>query len=507
MNLVGRWAFALSLGMVLLTGGCLVGPDYERPETVAETAPGFVHAQAQAQDANQAEQVDPWWGRFGDPVTADLVREALASNNDLKATAARVLGAQASLAEARGRLWPEVGYNLSRNRSKNYFDLGDGGGPIIIRDIETGEPVYEMDAFGGGGFSSLTTTWSQNISVSYLVDFWGKLRRSKRAAWTEMLAAEANRQAVINSIVATVIQARIDIAMAQRRLALAKANTESRQQTFEITERRYRGGLVGPVDVRLARATLESARAQEPAVELSLAKARHALEVLLGRRPGASANLPETLPDLPDLRPVQVGVPAALLDRRPDVMAAELSLRAANERIGATMAQLYPDLTLTGSYGASSSERENIWNRQFEVYSAITNVAAPIWKGGQIRAQIRAAKARYEELAAEYAGIVLQAMKEVEDALTGERLLQVQIEHTSRQFEESKAAEDLSRRRYERGVESLLTVLEAERNRRISEEQLTILKGQIWTTRINLHLALGGDWIGPNEPEKQTVRK
>ena len=98
-------------------------------------------------------------------------------------------------------------------------------------------------------------------------------------------------------------------------------------------------------------------------------------------------------------------------------------------------------------------------------------------------------------------------MKEVEDALTSERLLQVQIEHTSRQFEESKAAEDLSRRRYERGVESLLTVLEAERNRRISEEQLTILKGQIWTTRINLHLALGGDWIGPNGPEKQTVRK
>jgi len=507
MNMVKQGALALSLGAVLLMGGCMVGPDYERPETVAETAPGFVHAQAQVRDANQAGQVDPWWGRFGDPVTADLVREALASNNDLKATAARVLGAQASLAEARGRLWPEVGYGLNRNRSKNYFDLGDGGGPIVIRDINTGEPVYEMDAFGGGGFSSLTTTWSQNISVSYLVDFWGKLRRAKRAAWTEMLAAQANRQAVINSIVATVIQARIDIATAQRRLAIAKANTASRQQTFEITERRYRGGLVGPVDVRLARANLEQARASEPEVELSLAKARSALDVLLGRQPGASENLPQTLPDLPVLTPVQVGVPAALLDRRPDVRAAELALRAANERVGASIAQLYPDLTLTGSYGASSSEWENIWDRQFEVYSAITNLAAPIWKGGQIRAQIKVAKARYEELAAEYAGTVLKAMQEVEDALASEQLLQVQIEHRGRQFEESKAAEELSRRRYERGVESLLTVLESERNRRIAEEQLTILKGRIWATRVNLHLALGGDWIEPAETQEQMVKK
>lgn len=493
MSRVKQWALALSLGAVLLMGGCMVGPDYERPETVAETVPGFVHADAQTQDANEAGQVDPWWGRFGDPVTADLVREALANNNDLKATAARVLGAQASLAEARGRLWPDVSYNLSRRRSKTYMDLGD---------------FSAMDPnMGSGGFSFLTTTWSQDISVSYLTDFWGKLRRSKRAAWTDMLAAEANQQAVINSIVATVIQARIDIATAQRRLAIAKANTESRQQTYEITERRYRGGLVGPVDVRLARATLESARAQEPAVELSLAKARHALDVLLGRQPGASANLPETLPDLPDLGPVQVGVPAALLDRRPDVRAGELSLRAANERVGASIAQLYPDLTLTGSYGASSSEWENIWDRQFEVYSAITNLAAPIWKGGQIRAQIRAAKARYEELAAEYAGIVLGAMKEVEDALTSEQLLQVQIEHTGRQFEESKAAEDLSRRRYERGVESILTVLESERHRRIAEEQLTILKGRIWASRVNLHLALGGDWIEPAETQGQMVKK
>jgi len=495
MNVVKRWGLVFGLVWVSLVAGCMIGPDYERPETVAETATRFVHAEPQTRDVNEAGQVDQWWERFGDPVTADLVREALTNNNDLRATASRVLQAQASLAEARGRLWPEVSYGLSRTRGKTYIDLGDFG------DMGPGM------GGGGGGFSFLTTTWSHNVSVSYLVDFWGKVRRAERAAWADMLAVEANRQAVVNSIVATVIQGRIDIAIAQRRLALARANTESRQQTFNITERRYRGGLVGPVDVRLARASLESARAQEPAVERSLATARHALDVLLGRRPGASEDLPETLPELPDLNPLPVGVPAALLDRRPDVRAAEFALHAANDRVGASIAQLYPDLTLTGRYGASSSRWEDIWDRQFEIYSAITNLAAPIWKGGQIRAQIRAAKARYEELAADYAGTVLKAMQEVEDALTSERLFQVQIEHTRLQFEESEAAEELSRRRYERGVESILTVLESERNRRIAEEQLTILKGQIWATRINLHLALGGDWIGQDGPEKQMVRE
>jgi len=489
-----RQRLLCGLGCMLLAGGCMIGPEYERPKTMAETATRFVHADGRAPDANEPQVVDRWWERFGDPVTADLVRRALDGNLDLRAAAARVLQTQAGLAEAGGRLWPDVSYGLSRTRGKNYIDLGDFGA---------------MDPnMGSGGFSFLTTTWSHSISVSYLVDFWGKLRRSERAAWADVLAAEANRQAMVNSIIATVIQARIDIAMAQRRLAIARANTESRQQTFNITERRYRGGLVGPVDVRLARANLESARAQEPAVELSLTTARHALDVLLGRQPGASPGLPETLPELPALEPVPVGVPAALLDRRPDVRAAELSLRSANEQVGASMAQLYPDLTLTGSYGGSSSEWEDIWDRDFEVYSAITGLATPIWKGGQIRAQIRKAKARYEELAANYAGVVLKAMQEVEDALTSEQLLQDQIEHTRLQFEESKAAEELSRRRYERGVESILTVLEAERNRRIAEEQLTILEGRIWTTRVTLHLALGGDWVGPPPAaEKPVVKK
>lgn len=501
-----RYAVMSILAAAALVSGCKVGPDYSRPETPAETAPAFVNAPDPVPEVNAVETDDRWWERFGDPTTAELVREALENNYDLKATAARVLQSQAALAQARGQLMPDISYGINRDRSKRYFDFGGGGDSLIITDPNTGVPIGEIPGIGGA-FSPLTTTWTHGISVSYLVDLWGKLRRSERAAWADMFAADCNQQALVNSVIATVVLARVQVATLQLRLELAQDNVASLQRTLEITERRYQQGLVGPVAVRLARASLESAKVQEPAVALSLATAQHALDVLLARQPGSSEELPKTLPWLPDLAPVPVGVPAALLDRRPDVRAAEFALRAANERVGVSMAQLYPDLVLTGSYGASSSQFEDIWNQDFEIYSAIVNLAAPIWKGGQIRAGIRAAKARYEELAAAYAGVALNAMREVEDALVGERLLQTQLEHSRVQFEESKAAEELSRARYERGVEGLLTVLESERRRRIAEESLTILLGRIWTTRVNLHLALGGDWDSHEVTDTQVVKK
>jgi NodT family efflux transporter outer membrane factor (OMF) lipoprotein len=478
---------SLLIFSLMTCSGCKVGPKYSRPETIANSANTYVSPGIHNQDVNDIEsvEIDKWWVRFGDSVTSDLVRRALGNNYDLKAAVARVLQAQASLAEARGRLWPDVSYGLNRDRSKRSLNLG--AGPF------------------GGRFSIISETWTQDISVTYLVDLFGKLRHAKQAAWAEVFAAEANRQALVNSIIATVIRARIDIATTQKRLAIAKANTQSYSNTLEIVERRYSTGLVGPVDVRLARENLEASKALEPNIELSLLTARHGLDVLLARQPGAYEDLPDSLADLPDLEHLPIGVPALLLDRRPDVISAEFALRAANERIGVSIAQLYPDLTLTASYGASADRWRDIWEHFAETYSALFNLAQPIFRGGQLRAQVDAAKARYEELTANYASVVLTAMREVEDALVGEEMLQIQLEHAQRRFVEAKAAEELSKERYQRGVEGILTVLESERRRRISEEELAVLKGQIWTTRVNLHLALGGDWE-KNESEVYMVK-
>ncbi|MBN2183032.1 MAG: efflux transporter outer membrane subunit [Sedimentisphaerales bacterium] len=466
--------FYLFLGC-LVFNGCMVGPDYSRPETAAETSDGFYYAGEHDEDVNDFTPIDRWWESFGDPVTAQMVREALENNYDLKAAAARVMQSQAVLAETRGLQWPDVSYNLNRDRSKRSFNFGGFA--------------------GGGRFTVMSTTWSHDITASYILDFFGKLRRSEQAAWADLLAAETNEQVLINSIIASVVNARINIAILQRRLAIARANTESRQKTLETVERRYAKGLVGPVDIRLARENLAASKALEPSIELSLITARHALDVLLAHRPGSSDDLPETLSDLPELGKVPIGLPASLLDRRPDVKAAEFTLRAANERIGVSIAQLFPDLALTGSFGYSGDTMEEIFQYDYtEMYAAIFNLTQPIFKGGQIQAQINAAKARYQEQAANYAGIVLNALREVEDALITEQMLQTQLEQSQIRLTEAKAAESLSKQRYQSGVEGILAVLESERRSRAAEEELIVLKGQIWTSRVNLYLALGGDW-------------
>jgi len=468
--------FWIYLGAIAALTGCMVGPDYNRPQTPADEG-SFYNTERHIQDVNQLDACYRWWERFADDTTAEIVTKALENNYDLKAAAARVLQAQASLAQARGKQLPEISYGLSRDRRKTSFD------------------------FGGGRMSALTTTYSQNFSVSYILDLFGKLKRTERAAWADMLAAGANEQALINTIIASVINSRINIATLQRRLEIANANTQSRQSTLNIVERRYKQGLVGPVDVRLARENLAASQSTQTSVELSLATAHHSLDVLLGRRPGSSQTLPDTLADLPDLQPIPVGLPASLLDRRSDIISAEMSLKGASERIGVSIAQLYPDLTLTGTYGGSAGTLRDIFRHEAEVYGLIMNLAQPIFKGGQLKAAIDSSKARYQELAANYAQTILIALREVEDALVTEQKLKIQLGQVRLRFTEAKAAEDLSRDRYSRGVETILIVLESERRRRDAEENLALLKGQIWTNRVNLFLALGGDWTAEQKPK------
>jgi outer membrane protein TolC len=244
----------------------------------------------------------------------------------------------------------------------------------------------------------------------------------------------------------------------------------------------------------LARENLAASKSTEPAFELSIIQAQFALDVLLGQRPGSSQELERTLPDLPDLEPVPVGIPASLLDRRPDLRVAEHALKAANERIGVSIAQLYPDLNFIAGVGWRSGTSDSMYPDSAYVYSTVLSAVQPIFTGGQLQAQVDATEAIFQELAAGYAGAVLVAMKEVEDALVAEQKLQERLKEVQFRFEEANAAEELSRDRYQQGVSSLLLVLESERRRRIAETELALLKGRLWANRVSLFLALGGDW-------------
>ncbi len=451
----------------LALAGCTLGPDPGiPPATAADQAPAFVNAPP-------AESVpsDDWWRHFADPPTVELVELALAGNPDVRAAAARVLEAQASLRAATGARLPEAGFSFSGNRNK--FSL-------VLPQV--------------GRVGIYSTTFSDQLQVSYQVDLFGRLARARQAAWAELLATEADRRAVLNSLIAEVIRTRVQIASLAEQLRLAEATVASWRRTADVVEERYRQGLADAGQLHQVRTSLAQAEAAMPQLRRSLASARHGLDILVGRRPGTGPGLPDTLPPLPDLSPVPAGLPASLLDRRPDLVAARMRFSEATAGVGIALANLYPNLTLSATGGYTGNRVSDLTRSANQIYNAALSLAAPVFKGGQLRAEVEAARARAQQAAAAYASAVLEAMREVEDALVADAELAYELEAARRACRAAVAAEELARWRYERGSGELLDLLAADRARAAAEASLVSLRAGLWNGRIALFLALGGDW-------------
>ena len=463
-----------------IAGGCTVGPEPERPVTAADVSDTFVYA-PEAEQVPPPE-VAPWWREFGDQTTTELVEIALENNTDLQVAAARVLEAEANLRRAGGARLPQVGYSAGASQQRNSFVLPQIGRQTID-----------------------STTYSYDFNVSWQADLFGRLKRTQQSTWASLLAEEAAREAVVHSVVASVVRARVLVATGAWALDINRQITASWESTTRTVDRRYRAGIAGAVELHLARENLASARASEAVIAGQLKQARLALDVLVGRRPGSAAMLPNTMPMLPSLEPVPLGLPAGLLDRRPDLRRAEMQLSAATYGVGAAVANLYPDLSLTGSVGESADAFNELDISNF-VYNIVANLTGPLFSGGQRRADVDAAKARAEQAAAAYAGTVLNALREVEDALViGDSSVE-SYNLTTDRVAEARAADGLAKQRYQRGVETLLTVLETERRLRLAEQAIITSTVNVWNARIDLFLALGGDW-GTDLPDSDAVPK
>ncbi len=467
--------FALPVAAALSLVGCTMGPEPERPTTAADVGESYVHA-APSEEVEPPD-VSPWWRTFGDESTTELVELALAHNTDLRAAAARVLEAEAGLKKAGGARLPQIGYGLSASEQRNSFVLPEVG----RRDIDS-------------------TTYGYNFNISWQADLFGRLKRTQQSQWASLLAEEAAQEAVVHAVVASVVRARVMVATADWALDINREITRSWEATTRTVDRRYRAGVAGAVELHLARENLASARASEAVIEGSLEQARLALDVLVGRRPGSAEMLPDSLPQLPSLDPVPLGLPAALLDRRPDLRRAEMQLEAATYGVGAAVANLYPDLSLTGSVGENGDRINDLDISNF-VYNIVANLTGPLFTGGQRRADVAAARARAEQAAAIYAGAVLGALREVEEALVLSDTSLESYELTTERVAEARAADRLAKQRYQRGVEGLLTVLETERRLRLAEQAIITNTSNVWNTRIDLFLALGGDWGTDSDPE------
>lgn len=461
--------------------GCMLGPDYERPQTAADVNDGYYNTGIYPSEPDKVDFTG-WWRDFAGGQFEPLVRRALKNNTDIEEAAAKVIEAEAGLEKARGSRLPQVEYSLGRTRSKNSFN------------------------FGGGRFSSLTTSFSQEIQVSYVTDLFGKLRRQQRASWQQLLAMEANRQAVVNTVISSVVKSAVNLAALQKREVLAEELVNNWEKTVHLTKQRYERGLISSVELRSARENLQTAKSQLESLRTLLTETENSLDVLLGRRPGNSRKLSMDLYKDIDLQPVPVGVPAGLLDRRPDVRNAELNLRAANENIGASIAALFPDLTLTGSYGRSADKWRNIWIDETEIYSAVMNLAAPLFRGGSLRADVKISRAQFEQSAAAYAKTVLNAVKEVEDALSSQQRLKDRLEFTNIQLNQTEARRELLSQRFSKGVSDALELLNVKRQQINAESSRAELTGNLLTARVDLILALGGNWVEVENEENYTLK-
>lgn len=419
-----------------------------------------------------------WLEQFDDPVLEALVHEAMEGNYDLAAIAARTQAALESSRIARAGLLPQLngGYDAVRSKRSNA-----GGIPILLPRSDT---------------------HSLALGVNWELDVWGRVRAATDAARADYVAAGVDLEGLRLSLAARVAQGWFDVLEAREQVALAEATQKSFESNAELIEERFNRGLAEALDLRLARANAESAKSALQVRKQQMDTATRVLETLLGRYPAASLEHAQPLPALDTEIPA--GIPAEILDRRPDVAASASRLFAADYRVREAKRSLLPAISLTASGGYSSNEAEQFFEAPYEVWTLAGNLTQPIFQGGRLRANVRAREALRQAAWADFQAVVLTAFREVEAALASERFLAVREVALGAAAGESRAAEALAWERYGRGLVEIVTVLETQRRAFDAASQHIAVRNARLRNRVNLHLALGGDFFAP-EPQVDGV--
>lgn len=450
---------------VLCLGACAVGPDYARPDL--DTPAAFRNPAADgAAFANL-----PWWTVFEDPALSALIETALAGNRDLAAAAARIDEARARLGVSRAGLWPEITGGVQGGRGEN-------------------------QALGAPGVQE---RWVLGASLAWEIDLWGRLRRLNEAARGELLATEWARRAVTLALVADVAGAYLLLQDLDARIGIAIRTLESREDTLGIIRARFEQGTVPLLDVNQAEIQAAEAEATLAALRRDAGRTENLLAVLLGRNPGPIPRGPAPAVTV-GAPAVPAGLPLELLDRRPDVRRAEAQLAAQTARIGAAQALRLPTLALTASGGLVSSDVNDLLDSDDDLWSLAGGLVGPLFDAGRRRRNVEAERARTLQFVAAYEQAVLQALREVEDALIGLATLGDEAAARERQVAAARSALSLSQARYDGGVTSYLEVLDSERALFQAELAASVVRRQRRVAFVDLYRALGGGWQLPEDP-------
>lgn len=465
--------FILPVFLVVgLLAGCAVGPNYQRPKVDAPAQYRF----DQDQQTNSLADL-PWWQVFGDPALQNLVRVALTNNYDLKQAAARVEQARYQAAAAKSQFFPQVNYGGDIGRGKNalfnnYADLNGG---------------KESSAVIG-----LNTFWE--------IDFWGRVRRSSEAARAQYLATEEARRSLTISLMTDVAITYFQLLDLDRELEIQRAATNAYAGSYRIFNERLQSGVASKLETDRAAAALANAAATIPNLELQVAQTENQINVLLGRNPGpvVRSKLSEQVIVMPE---IPAGLPADLLRRRPDLLAAEQNLIAANANVGVNLANFFPQIGLTALLGRGSPELSEFAYGSGNILNIGGTMTGPLFQGGQLRAQYKAAKAKFDEAKAAYQQSLLTAFREVSDALIAREKLAEAYVFNGQAVVALDSSVQLATDRYINGKSSYFEVLQAQQELYPAQRaQVQTQTGQLIAI-VQLYKALGGGWT-PEQVKK-----
>ncbi|HMM74408.1 MAG TPA: efflux transporter outer membrane subunit [Gammaproteobacteria bacterium] len=466
-------------GLALALSACSLAPPLEVPEVAmpAVYKEALPPLEGQWKEATPAdgEARGAWWSVFGDPVLSALVVEAGSANQNLAAAAARVEQSRALVQTARAARLPRVdaGFGAARTQPTNVIPGLPGGSDV---------PPYDLFQF--------------DVAASYEIDLFGRVRDSVRASQADLAAERALFESLKLSLQADVARLYFLLRQTDAEIEVVQEAIRWRRETLRILERRLAAGDIGELDVVRARSELENARTDALTLERARAQYEHALAILLGRAPAAFALARAELAASPPAIPA--GLPSALLERRPDVAAAERRLASANARIGVAKAAFYPLLNLTADAGVAASDIGDLFKWSARTWTlgplAATLVTLPIFDGGRNRANLERAEAVLAEDAASYRQTVLAAVGEVEDALVGLRTLAQQTQTVRVSQESSARAVAIAQRRYDAGATGYLDVIDAQREALSVDRLREQITGARLVTAVALIRALGGGW-------------
>ena len=477
------WILLMSLGTVTL-GGCALGPDYERPP-VSEPDSFRMQQEASLGEVSLADL--GWWELFQDKNLQALIRKALVENKDVQIAVARVREARAQLSVTGADQFPRV----------------DGKGSI--QRSQTSAAVARQFGFRGSQIPALNQ-FRATMDLSFELDFWGRLRRATEAAQADLLARESARRTVVLTLVSDLATAYFELQELDAELGLARNTLKTRQETLELIQLRKLVGQRSTLDIR--RAEQEVARAQTviPDLERQIGQKEHQLGLLMGRTParvirGRSLRNHSLPPEVP------AGLPSALLERRPDIVEAEQRLVAANAKIGVAKAAFFPQISLTGNFGAQSLQFSELFVGYSRVWMFGPTISVPLFDTGRNLANLEVTRAQQEQARLSYEKTIQQAFREVEDALIGYQKIREIRTEWERVVALSHEALELARLEYLNGKASYLEVLAAQRDVFTAETALAQTQRNHLLTVVQLYKALGGGWIPQPESEDLALRE